>query len=76
MERDQNELAYERATEMMFGWQRTLRGVTPVAVFDLQHGCVKHVEFVGGLHPVKPEEQKLTLEELARKYPAPDVQPE
>lgn len=60
---------------MMFGWQRTLRGVTPVVVHDAQHGCVK-MEFVGKLIPVKPEHQALTLEELAILYPAPHVQPE
>lgn len=58
----------------MFGWQQTLRGVTPVIVYDMQHGCAKK-EFVGGLILVRPEHQKLTLEELALEYPAPHVQP-
>lgn len=60
---------------MMFGWQRTLRGVTPVVVFDTQYGCAKF-EFVGDLIPVKPEHQKLTLEELALQYPAPKLETE
>lgn len=63
----------------MFGWQRT-RGtreqIRPVIVWDKLHGCVKHFEFVGGLHAMKPEHYSMTLAELAALYPIPAIQEE
>lgn len=59
----------------MFGWQRTIRhmpgSVSPVIVWDKLHGSTKHVEFVGGLHVMRPEEYGMTLAELAALYPPP-----
>lgn len=54
----------------MFGWQRTLTGVSPVVVWDRAHGCAK-MEFVGDLHLMRPEQYRMTVDELVVEYPAP-----
>ncbi len=59
----------------MFGWQRTRNGRTPimpVVIFDQREGC-NSKEFVGQLYLIKPREYHLTINELAKIYPAPDV---